>query len=382
MLILLLDQIRALGGDGLADLGPLRVLTYVTVRAAAALALAFAMSLLIGPRVIAALERIKAGQVIRTATRDGAIDLSAMHGGKAGTPTMGGLLIMFALVLPVLLFCRMTNLYVLLLLGMTFGFGTLGFWDDYLKISKRNHHGLSARGKLLIQGALALALAATLTFGDWNISYAQTGSNGYPFLLAPFFKNIYVPVGMFFIPYVIVVLLGTSNAVNLTDGLDGLAIGVSISSIAAFLIVAYLVTRADFSGYLFVPYIRGGDEIVVFLAALLGASLGFLWFNAHPAQIFMGDTGSMALGGALGTAALLLKQELLLLVIGGVFVIEALSVILQVGSYKMTGRRVLLMSPLHHHFERAGLHESRIIIRFWVISWMLAVAGLAILKLR
>ncbi len=382
MLILLLDWVREWMGNGSADLGPWRVLTFVTVRAAAALALAFLMSLLIGPWMIDKLRQIKVGQVIRTAKSAGAINLAAMHGAKAGTPTMGGLLIMFSLLLPVLLLCRLSSMYVLLMLGMTFGFGTLGFWDDYLKIVKKNHHGVSPRGKLLVQGALALVLGASLTWGNWLVQYQPVPASGYPYLLVPFFKTIYIHMGAFFVPYVIVVLLGTSNAVNLTDGLDGLAIGVAISSIATFLIVGYLVTRVDYSGYLFLPHIGGGEEIVVFLAALLGASLGFLWFNAHPAQVFMGDTGSMALGGALGTAALLLKHEVLLLVVGGVFVVEALSVILQVGSFKLTGRRILRMSPLHHHFEKLGMHESRIIIRFWVVSWLLAVAGLAILKLR
>jgi phospho-N-acetylmuramoyl-pentapeptide-transferase len=201
-------------------------------------------------------------------------------------------------------------------------------------------------------------------------------------MLIPFFKEIYIHLGWFYVPYVAFVMLSMSNAVNLTDGLDGLAIGVSAANTLAFIIVAYLVSRIDFASYLFVPHIDGGGEIVVFLAALLGASLGFLWFNAHPAQVFMGDTGSMMLGGALGATALLLKQEYLLLVIGGVFVIEALSVIVQVTCFRLTGTRFFRMSPIHHHFEKRGMHESKIIIRFWIVSWLLALAGLAMLKLR
>ncbi len=382
MLIMILDWMQRMLGDGLGALGPARVLTYISVRAAMALGLAFLISLAIGPALIRRLTAIKYGQVIRKTSSAGAIDLSAMHSAKAGTPTMGGLLIMFSLLLPVLLFCRLSSAYTVLLLGVTFGYGALGYWDDYLKIIKKNHHGVSPRMKLLVQGALALVLGATLTWGGWAIPYAPTGANGYPYLMLPFFKNLYLSLGVFYIPYVILVMLATSNAVNLTDGLDGLAIGVTISTTAAFLIIGYLVSRVDFANYLLVPYIRGGGEIVVFLAALLGASLGFLWFNAHPAQVFMGDTGSMALGGALGTAALLLKHEVLLIVIGAVFVIEMLSVILQVTSFKLTGRRIFRMSPLHHHFEKCGMHESRIIIRFWIVAILSALAGLAMLKLR
>ncbi|MEN6627282.1 MAG: phospho-N-acetylmuramoyl-pentapeptide-transferase [Candidatus Sumerlaeia bacterium] len=383
MLILILDWLRAWLGDGLEKLGPWRVLTYNSVRAALALTLSFGITLLIGPRVIRWLRALKAGQVIRHSKGVGAVDLSQMHGFKAGTPTMGGLLMMFSLVMPVFLFCRLSSLHVWLLLAMTIGYGALGFWDDYLKIVKKNHFGVSPRGKLLVQAGLALVLGMTLTWGDWQVSYVQApGSTGYPYLLVPLFKNIYYSMGWWYIPYVMLVLLATSNAVNLTDGLDGLAIGVSISSIVAFLFIGYLVSRFDYAKYLYVPHIRDGGEIVVFLAALLGASLGFLWYNAHPAEVFMGDTGSMMLGGALGTTALLLKQELLLVVIGGVFVMEAASVILQVGCYKCTRTRLFRMSPLHHHFEKCGLHESKIIIRFWVVSWILAMAGIAMLKLR
>ena len=378
MLILILDLIKHFT----RDLGPFRILTYITVRSALALGMAFFISLAIGPWVIRRLAALKMGQVIRTSRSAQAIDLSAMHGAKAGTPTMGGLLILMALLAPVVLLCRLTNPHVILLLLATVGYGAVGFWDDYLKVLKKNHKGLSPLRKLALQTAIALVFALVLMIGNWGVTYAPTGSAGYAHLTIPFFKTIYPHLGLWFIPFVVLVLLSASNAVNLTDGLDGLAIGVSIANIAAFLIVSYLVTRVDYANFLLVPYISGGAEIVVFLAALLGASLGFLWFNAHPAQVFMGDTGSMMLGGALGATAILIKQELALMVIGGVFVAEAVSVIIQVGFFKLTGTRLLRMSPLHHHYEKLGIHESKIIIRFWVIAWLLAMAGLTMLKLR
>lgn len=364
------------------DIGPFRLLEFITVRAALSLGLSFAISLIIGPWVIRRLAALKAGQVIRKSQGAAAVDLSAMHGKKAGTPTMGGLLILIALLATVLLFCRLSNMYVILLLTMTLGYGALGFWDDYLKIVKKNHDGVSPRGKLIVQAGLGLMLGWTLWHGAWDVTYAPTGDTGYAYLLVPFFKSIYIPLSILFIPFVMFVMMCTSNAVNLTDGLDGLAIGAAIVNIGAFLIIAYLVSRVDFARFLLVPYIADGEEIVVFLGALLGASLGFLWFNAHPAQVFMGDTGSMALGGAIGTTAILLKQEILLVVIGGIFVAEALSVILQVITFKLTGTRFFRMSPLHHHYEKFGIHESKIIVRFWVVSWLLALAGLAMLKLR
>jgi phospho-N-acetylmuramoyl-pentapeptide-transferase len=381
MLVLLLDYLSTHLPPG-HDLGPWRLLGYLTTRTALALGLSFIVSLLIGPRVIATLRALKAGQVIRKALRPGTIDLSAMHGQKAGTPTMGGLLMMLAMALPVLLLCRLTNPYVQLLLATTLGYGLLGFWDDYLKIVRKNHLGVSPRVKILVQGALGVALGLTLLIGDWPVHYEPAAAHGYAHLLVPFSKLSYPALGWGFVALVVVVMLATSNAVNLTDGLDGLAIGVSIANIAAFLIVGYLATNVIYARYLIIPYVEGGGEIVVFLGALMGASLGFLWFNAHPAEIFMGDTGSMMLGGAIGATAVLLKQELLLIVIGGVFVLEAVSVIIQVVFFKLTGTRFFRMSPLHHHYEKLGIHESRIIIRFWVIAWLLAIVGLGTLKLR
>jgi phospho-N-acetylmuramoyl-pentapeptide-transferase len=378
MIILLIDYLTRHGGDP----GLLRLLDYISVRAALALALSFFISLLIGPRVIARLRALKAGQVIRKALRADTIDLSAMHGKKAGTPTMGGIIMMIAMLAPVLLLCRLTSGHVWLLLLMTFGYGLLGFRDDYLKIAKKNHHGVSPRGKMLVQAGLGLALGLFLLLGQWPVAYEPTGAQGYDHLLVPFFKWFYPHLGWWFVPFAMVVMLATSNAVNLTDGLDGLAIGVSIANIAAFLIIAYLATNAIYARYLFIPFIGGGGEIVVFLSALMGASLGFLWFNAHPAEVFMGDTGSMMLGGALGATAILLKQELLLVIIGGVFVLEAVSVILQTAMFKLTGTRIFRMSPLHHHYERLGVMESKIIARFWIVAWLLAIAGLGMLKLR
>jgi phospho-N-acetylmuramoyl-pentapeptide-transferase len=381
MLVLILDFIaRHLPPK--YDLGPWRLLTYITTRTGLALGLSFFISLAIGPRVIAALRALKAGQVIRKAIRADAIDLSAMHGKKSGTPTMGGILMMIAMLLPVVILCRLSNPYVLLLLLMTFGYGLLGFWDDYLKIVRKNHHGVSPAKKILVQTALGIAFGLALMAVAWPIRYDPAHATGYPFLLVPFWKQYYPYLGWWFVALVAVVMMCTSNAVNLTDGLDGLAIGVSITNLLAFTIVAYIASNANYSRYLFVPYVEGGGEIVVFLGALVGASLGFLWFNAHPAEIFMGDTGSMMLGGAIGATAIMLKQELLLVIIGGVFVVEAVSVIIQVGFYKATGRRVFRMSPLHHHFEKLGIHESRIIIRFWIVAWILAIVGLGTLKLR
>lgn len=381
MLTLILDFIRE-HMTRAGDIGPLRVLTYTTVRTALALLGSFALSLALGPRMIARLRALKAGQVIRTTKTAGAIDLASMHGAKAGTPTMGGVIMMISMAVPVVLLCRLDNPYVALLAMSAFGYGALGFYDDYLKIVKKHHGGVSPRGKLVVQAGLGLFIGLALYAGDWNVHYAVMGRDGYGYLTVPFFKYFYPHLGLWFAPFAMFVMMGASNAVNLTDGLDGLAIGVSIANITAFMIVAYLVSRVDFSSYLFVPYIRDGGEIVVFLAALLGASMGFLWFNSHPAEVFMGDTGSMMLGGVLGATALMLKQELLLVVIGGVFVAEALSVMAQVGSVKLTGTRVLRMSPLHHHYERLGLAESKIINRFWIVSWILALAGLSMLKLR
>jgi phospho-N-acetylmuramoyl-pentapeptide-transferase len=364
------------------DLGPLRVFRFITVRAGAALILAFVLSLVFGPRMIERLRGLGTGQVVRGTTKQGAISLLEMHGAKQGTPSMGGLMIMAAMFTSVLLFCRLSSSYVLLLSLVALSFAAVGFVDDYRKITRRNHLGLSPRGKLVAQAAIGLALGLILWLGSWRIFYEPTGDAGYAHLLVPFFKDLYPAIGILFVLLAVAVMVCTSNAVNLTDGLDGLAAGVTLASTAAFTVMAYLACHVHLSSYLFIPHVAGGGEIVVFGGALFGATLGFLWFNSHPAELFMGDTGSMMLGGTLGAIALMIKQELLLVLIGGVFVVEALSVIIQVISFKTTGRRVFRMSPLHHHYEKLGLHESKIIIRFWTISLLLALLGIATLKLR
>ena len=384
MILIFLDILRSfLGGpEGAGDLGPLRVFQYITVRAGAALIVAFVVALILGPKVIEMLRIRGAGQIVRRATKEDAISLHAMHGDKEGTPTMGGLLILVSMFVSILLFCRITDERVLLLSAVTLSFAYLGFRDDYAKVVRRNHLGLTARQKLAAQSLIGLGLGLILWLGDWPVRYELTDSSGYAYLLVPFLKNVYPALGFGFVLLCVLVITCTSNAVNLTDGLDGLAIGVTLASAASLTVMAYFASRADYSSYLFIPFVVGAGEIVVFGGALLGASFGFLWFNSHPAEIFMGDTGSMMLGGALGTIALLIKQELLLIVVGGIFVIEAVSVILQVLSYKTTGKRIFRMSPLHHHYEKLGLHESKIIIRFWTISALLALVGFATLKLR
>lgn len=384
MLVLILDflrwYLRRSGETG--DLGPLRVFQYITVRAGSALVLAFVLSLIIGPRMIAWLKSGGAGQIVRGAKKEGAISLLEMHGAKQGTPSMGGLMIMIAMFTSVVLFCRLTNPYVIMLSLVAVAFAGLGFYDDYEKVSKKNHLGLSPRGKLIAQGAIGLALGLVLWGFDWAVVYEPTGDRGYGHMLVPFLKDLYPTIGILFVLLAMLVMTCTSNAVNLTDGLDGLAAGVTLASTAAFILMAYFASNTRLASYLYIPYVPGGGEIVIFGGALFGATLGFLWFNSHPAQLFMGDTGSMMLGGTLGAIALMIKQELLLILIGGVFVAEAVSVIIQVSSYKTTGKRVFRMSPLHHHYEKLGLHESKIIIRFWTVALLLALLGLATLKLR
>lgn len=361
----------------------LRVLEYISVRAALAMVAAFLFCIVAGKPMIAWLRRLKVGQEIRDDQGGDAISLQEMHASKVGTPTMGGLLILGALALAALLFGNWSEPVFQIAFVMALGFGAIGFVDDYRKVSRRNAAGLSGRAKLFFQGSLALAFAAALIWLYPNLAhYEHTGAIGFDVISVPFFKDALLYLGLLYIPFAILVLAGTSNAVNLTDGLDGLAAGVTISATLCFLVVAYLAGRADLSGYLIIHHVQGAGELTVLLAALIGGCFGFLWFNGYPADVFMGDTGSMMIGGLLGTVALLIKQEFLLLIVGGVFVAEALSVIIQVGSYKLRKKRVFLMSPLHHHFERAGVPESRIIVRFWIMSALLALAGLATLKIR
>ena len=366
---------------------------FTTFRAAVALIFALLLSLLIGPRIIAILRALKAGQPIRTVSIKGAPDLSQMHGKKAGTPTMGGGLIIISLTVPVLLFCDLGNPLLWLLLVVTYGYGGVGFLDDYLKVKYRKHDGLSGWYKILAQVLLGLFVGFYLYyFGHTDAlpvkySYREAGTvvgpwRGYEYLLVPFLKRVYPYLGAFFLLYSILVLTASSNAVNLTDGLDGLCIGIMTIVSITYGIFAYVACSEALATRLMFPHVPRADEVVVFIGALTGACLGFLWYNAYPAQVFMGDTGSLSLGGIIGTIALITKQDLVLILVGGIFVLEALSVIIQVGVFKLTGRRVFLMAPIHHHFERKGIPESKIIIRFWIVAGLLALLGLSTLKLR
>ncbi len=342
---------------------------YLTFRSGGAVLTALIISFVVGPWIIAWLRRIqKEGQPIR---EDGPESHLIT---KAGTPTMGGVLILLAISISTLLWADLTNGYVWAILIITVGFGLIGFTDDYLKLTHRSSKGLSGRIKLLAQ--ILISLAATLWIMD--ISPQNMAQH----LAVPFIKDLLLNLGWAFVALAIVVMVGASNAVNLTDGLDGLAIVPVMIAAACFGFIAYLVGNAVFSNYLQIHYVPGTGELAVFCAALVGASLGFLWFNAPPAMVFMGDTGSLSCGGALGGIAVITKHELVLAIIGGVFVLETVSVIVQVVSFKLTGRRVFRMAPLHHHFEKKGWQEPTIVIRFWIIASILALAGLATLKLR
>ena len=342
---------------------------YLTFRSGGAVLTALIISFVLGPRIIAWLRRIqKEGQPIR---EDGP---ESHLVAKAGTPTMGGVLILLAISISTLLWADLTNGYVWAILIITVGFGLIGFTDDYLKLTHRSSRGLSGRIKLLAQ--ILISLAATL----WIMDISPDSMSQH--LAVPFFKDLLLNLGWFFVGLAIFVMVGASNAVNLTDGLDGLAIVPVMIAAACFGFIAYLVGNAVFANYLQIHFVPGTGELAVFCAALVGASLGFLWFNAPPAMVFMGDTGSLSCGGALGGIAVITKHELVLAVIGGVFVLETVSVIVQVASFKLTGKRVFRMAPLHHHFEKKGWHEPTIVIRFWIIASILALAGLATLKLR
>lgn len=373
--------INALGPD--SPLSFLRLFDYTSVRAAAALILAFLLSVAFGERLIGWLRVLKFGQPIRISTGENAISLDTMHAQKKGTPTMGGLLMIGSMLIATLLFGDWSQPVLGLAVAMALGFAAIGFVDDWRKVVQKNSKGLSARGKLIGQIGLAtvFAMLFVYVFTD-TVTYRHAGLVGSDLIVLPFVKDAAFAIGLLYIPFAIIVLTGTSNAVNLTDGLDGLATGVTITAALCFGLVAYLAGHAELSSYLLIPSVRGGGELAVLMAALIGSAFGFLWFNGYPAQVFMGDTGSMMIGGLLGAVALLLKQEFLLLIVGGIFVAEALSVILQVASFKLWQRRIFLMSPLHHHFERAGVPESHIIVRFWIVSALLALAGLSTLKFR
>jgi phospho-N-acetylmuramoyl-pentapeptide-transferase len=344
------------------------VFRYLTFRTAYAALTALLVSLLLGPHVIRLLQQLQIGQMIR---QDG----PKSHLGKAGTPTMGGVLILTAMVVATLLWANLATAYVWLALLSTMAFGAIGFWDDYLKMVRHSSAGLRGKYKMAVEVLVALGVAVVLV--------VLAGPDGHATRFSmPFFKQVAPDLGLLYIPVAVFVIVATSNAVNLTDGLDGLATGPVIIAAFAYAGIAYVAGNSRFAEYLNILYVRGAGELAVFCGALLGASLGFLWFNAYPAQVFMGDVGSLSLGGALGTVAVIAKHELLLLLIGGLFVIETLSVIVQVASFKLTGKRVFRMAPLHHHFEEQGWQEPKVIVRFWIIAIILALLSLSTLKLR
>jgi phospho-N-acetylmuramoyl-pentapeptide-transferase len=347
----------------------LNVFRYITFRSGGAVVTALLISFVFGPFIIAWLKSKQGdGQPIREDGPPGHLVR------KKGTPTMGGALILLALTASTLLWADLANPYVWIMLAVTGGFGLIGFLDDYRKLTRRSHHGISARVKLLAEIVLAVGACIALAF-----IMRQPLVNT---IAVPFLKSVLIDVGWFFLPFGVLVIIGASNSVNLTDGLDGLAIGPAMIAAASFAIIAYLAGNAVYANYLQLHHVPRADELMVFCAAMVGASLGFLWFNAPPASVFMGDTGSLSIGAALGTISIITKHELVLAIIGGLFVLEAISVIVQVASFKMTGRRVFRMAPLHHHFEQKGWEESKIVIRFWIIAVILAIAGLATLKLR
>ncbi len=348
---------------------PFNLFRYLTFRSGGALVTALVISFWMGPRIIAWLKSKQAeGQPIRA---DGPADHLVR---KRGTPTMGGFLILLALIVSTVLWADLTNRYVWVVVLVTMACGGIGFIDDYEKLTTRSSRGLSSRMKFLLQlliGGLAALAVMWISPGDLSARLA-----------VPFAKNFMINLGWFFVPFGMIVVAGFSNAVNLTDGLDGLAIVPSMIAAGVFALIAYLVGNLIFSNYLQIHHVPGAGELDIFCAALVGAGLGFLWFNAPPAMVFMGDTGSLAIGGALGAIALVTKHELVLVIVGGLFVLETVSVIVQVASFKLTGRRVFMMAPLHHHFEKKGWQEPTIVIRFWIIASILAIGGLSTLKLR
>ncbi len=363
---------------------PLRIFRFITFRTAFASLTALFLCLVLGPWLIGKLRQFQIGQIIRE-------EGPKSHQKKAGTPTMGGVLIVISIVVPTLLWANLSNAYVWIALFGILAFGAIGFWDDYAKIRKHHNLGLTARRKLAAQFAVALMVGAFLLVLRAHGAYSTS-------MNVPFFKSFkpslvidallgspftFALAFVFFFLFIAFILVGSTNAVNLTDGLDGLAIGLMIVAAGAMTVLTYTSGHAEFAKYLDLVRLPGAGELTVFCGAMTGASLGFLWYNAHPAEIFMGDVGSLALGGSMGVVAILIKQEILLVFIGGVFVIEALSVILQVASYKLrNGKRIFKMAPLHHHFEALGWTESKIIVRFWIAGLVMALFALTTLKLR
>ncbi|MDT8421655.1 MAG: phospho-N-acetylmuramoyl-pentapeptide-transferase [Desulfuromonadales bacterium] len=342
----------------------LYVFRYITFRTIYATITALVISFILGPWLIRTLSKMQIGQSIRKVGPES-------HFRKEGTPTMGGSLILLAIILPTLMWADLTNIYVWVTLLVTTGYGVIGFSDDFFKVRRRSSDGISARTKLFWQ--LLIALVAALLLYQSEVSTA---------LSLPFFKTVNPDLGWLYVPFAMLVMVGASNAVNLTDGLDGLAIGPMIIAAATFLLLAYLAGNAKLAGYLQITSVQGAGELAILCGSIVGAGLGFLWFNTYPAQVFMGDVGSLSLGGAIGTVAVITKQEFVLVIVGGIFVMEALSVIFQVMSFRLWGKRIFRMAPIHHHFELKGWPEPKIIVRFWIVSIILALIGLSTLKLR
>jgi len=349
------------------DYSIFNVFGYLTLRSILAALTALAISLLVGPRMIRWLAEYQVGQRVRS-------DGPQTHLSKAGTPTMGGALILAAIVAATLLWADLSNRFVWVVLLVTAAFGLIGFCDDYLKLVVGNSRGLIARYKYFWQSVAGLGAALVL--------YATAQTTAETTLYVPFFKNVLLPLGVLFVPLTYFVIVGTSNAVNLTDGLDGLAIMPAVLVAGALGVFAYASGNVVFSNYLGIPYIAGAGEVLVICATIFGAGLGFLWFNTYPAQVFMGDIGALALGAALGVIAVVVRQELVLVIMGGIFVLETVSVILQVGSFKLRGKRIFRMAPIHHHYELKGWAEPKVIVRFWIITVILVLIGLSTLKLR
>ncbi|MCL2335307.1 MAG: phospho-N-acetylmuramoyl-pentapeptide-transferase [Endomicrobia bacterium] len=347
---------------------PFNVFQYITFRAGGAVLTSLLICMIAGPYVIKKLTNLKIKQTVRT-------DGPSTHKSKNGTPTMGGILILVSIIISALLWARLDNRFILWLLAGTLWLGAIGFLDDYLKLSKKDPNGLSAKGKLFWQTIFAASVAAYLSFFPSNSEY-------FTLVNIPFLKSFFVNFSFFYFVFVMVVIVGSSNAVNLTDGLDGLAIGCIVIAAFTLALFAYFAGHFQISNYLKIVPVQGAGEITVFLFAVVGAGLGFLWFNSHPAEVFMGDTGSLFLGGVLGMTAVFIKQELILVLLGGVFVMEALSVLIQVSVYKRTKKRVFRMAPLHHHYEMLGLAETKVTIRFWIVGIILAILSFASLKLR
>lgn len=344
-----------------------RLFDYMTFRAVGALLTALILSLWLGPKTIARLQLLHFGQVVR---KDG----PESHLKKQGTPTMGGILINSTIILSILLWAKLDNIYVWYTIATIFGYGLIGFADDYLKVVRHDPHGLRAKYKYFWQSAIALTLGCCI--------YGFASSPAETTLVIPFFKDFMPDLGFLIIPFAYFVITGSSNAVNLTDGLDGLAIITTITVASGLGVIAWATSNYNYASYLYIPYVPLASELLIACTAIIGAGLGFLWFNTYPAEVFMGDVGSLALGAVLGIIAVLVRQELLLVIMGGIFVMETLSVILQVGSYRIRGVRIFRMAPLHHHFEKGGWPEPRVFMRFWIITIVLVLLGLVTLKLR